>query len=40
MKLAAFADPRARSPAPELDGDREQILRELGPEPVAGAAPA
>ncbi len=30
MKLAAFADPPSRSPAPELDGDREQILRELG----------
>ncbi len=30
MKLAAFADPPSRSPAPELDGDRTQILRELG----------
>jgi CoA:oxalate CoA-transferase len=30
MKLAAFADPPSRSPAPELDADREQILRELG----------
>jgi CoA:oxalate CoA-transferase len=30
MKLAAFADPPIRPPAPELDGDREHILRELG----------
>jgi CoA:oxalate CoA-transferase len=30
MKLAAFADPPIRQPAPELDADREHILRELG----------
>jgi CoA:oxalate CoA-transferase len=30
MKLAAFADPPSRPPAPELDADRERILRELG----------
>jgi CoA:oxalate CoA-transferase len=30
MKLAAFADPPSRSPAPELDADRERILREFG----------
>jgi CoA:oxalate CoA-transferase len=30
MKLAAFADPPSRAPAPELDADREHILRELG----------
>ena len=30
MKFAAFADPPSRAPAPELDADRERILRELG----------
>jgi CoA:oxalate CoA-transferase len=30
MKLAAFADPPHRAPAPELDADRDRILRELG----------
>jgi CoA:oxalate CoA-transferase len=30
MKFSAFADPPARPPAPELDGDRERILEELG----------
>jgi CoA:oxalate CoA-transferase len=30
MKLSAFADPPIRRPAPDLDGDREKILRELG----------
>jgi CoA:oxalate CoA-transferase len=30
MKLSAFADPPTRPPAPDLDGDREHILRELG----------
>jgi CoA:oxalate CoA-transferase len=30
MKLAAFADPTARPTAPDLDADREEILRELG----------
>jgi CoA:oxalate CoA-transferase len=30
MKLSAFADPPSRAPAPDLDGDREAILRELG----------
>src|SRR5262252_2388243 len=29
MKLAAFADPTARPIAPDLDADREEILREL-----------
>jgi CoA:oxalate CoA-transferase len=30
MKLSAFADPTTRAPAPDLDGDRAAILRELG----------
>lgn len=30
MKMSAFADPATRTPAPELDGDRDRILRELG----------
>jgi CoA:oxalate CoA-transferase len=30
MKLSAFADPPTREPAPDLDGDRAAILRELG----------
>jgi CoA:oxalate CoA-transferase len=30
MKLSGFADPPTRSPAPDLDADREKILRELG----------
>jgi CoA:oxalate CoA-transferase len=30
MKLAAFADPPTRPPAPDLDGDRDKILREFG----------
>ena len=30
MKLSDFADPPTRSPAPDLDADREKILRELG----------
>src|SRR5271168_1137561 len=30
MKLSAFADPPTRSPAPDLDADRDAILRELG----------
>jgi CoA:oxalate CoA-transferase len=30
MKLSAFADPASRAPAPDLDGDRDGILRELG----------
>ena len=30
MKLSAFADPPSRAPAPDLDADREAILRELG----------
>ncbi|MGH7031573.1 MAG: CaiB/BaiF CoA transferase family protein, partial [Stellaceae bacterium] len=30
MKLSAFADPPTRAPAPDLDADREGILRELG----------
>jgi len=30
MKFSAFADPSSREPAPELDADRQKILRELG----------
>ncbi len=30
MKLSGFADPPTRSPAPDLDADRDAILRELG----------
>ncbi len=30
MKLSAFADPASRVPAPDLDADRDSILRELG----------
>jgi CoA:oxalate CoA-transferase len=30
MKLSAFADPQTRAPAPDLDGDRAKLLRELG----------
>jgi CoA:oxalate CoA-transferase len=30
MKLSAFPDPVTRDPAPELDADRDRILRELG----------
>jgi CoA:oxalate CoA-transferase len=30
IKLAAFADPKTRPPAPELDADRAKILKELG----------
>jgi CoA:oxalate CoA-transferase len=30
MKLSVFADPPARAPAPDLDADRDRILRELG----------
>src|SRR6266436_4610572 len=30
MKLSGFADPPTRSPAPDLDADRDVILRELG----------
>jgi hypothetical protein len=30
MKLSGFADPPTRQPAPDLDADRDQILRELG----------
>jgi CoA:oxalate CoA-transferase len=30
MKLSAFADPATRAAAPDLDGDRATILRELG----------
>jgi CoA:oxalate CoA-transferase len=30
MKNSAFPDPKTRPPAPDLDGDREAILRELG----------
>jgi CoA:oxalate CoA-transferase len=30
MKLSAFADPMTRPPAPDLDADRDKILRELG----------
>ena len=30
MKFTGFADPQTRPPAPDLDADREAILRELG----------
>jgi CoA:oxalate CoA-transferase len=30
MKLSGFADPPTRAPAPDLDADRDAILRELG----------
>jgi CoA:oxalate CoA-transferase len=30
MKFSAFADPSTRDPSPDLDADRDQILRELG----------
>jgi CoA:oxalate CoA-transferase len=30
IKFSAFPDPVTRPPAPELDGDRERILRSLG----------
>ena len=30
MKFSAFADPPTREPSPDLDADRERILRELG----------
>jgi CoA:oxalate CoA-transferase len=30
MKLSSFADPTTRPPAPDLDADRDKILRELG----------
>jgi CoA:oxalate CoA-transferase len=30
MKLSGFADPPTRQPAPDLDADRDNILRELG----------
>jgi crotonobetainyl-CoA:carnitine CoA-transferase CaiB-like acyl-CoA transferase len=30
MKLSSFADPPIRQPAPDLDADRDRILRELG----------
>jgi CoA:oxalate CoA-transferase len=29
IKFSAFADPSARAPAPEFDGDRATILREI-----------
>ncbi len=30
MKFSAFEDPETRRPAPDLNADRERILRELG----------
>jgi CoA:oxalate CoA-transferase len=30
MKLSGFADPPTRPAAPDLDADRDHILRELG----------
>jgi hypothetical protein len=30
MKFSAFADPPTRDPSPDLDADRQKILRELG----------
>jgi len=29
IKLSALEDAKTRSPAPELDGDRERVLKEL-----------
>ncbi len=40
IKMSEFADPEIRSPAPELDQHREQILRELGLNAPAAKAPA
>jgi len=33
IKMSAFADPHLRPSAPELDGDRERILTDLGLQP-------
>jgi CoA:oxalate CoA-transferase len=30
IKLSGFADPATRGPTPDLDGDRQAILKELG----------
>ncbi|HUC61045.1 MAG TPA: CaiB/BaiF CoA-transferase family protein [Alphaproteobacteria bacterium] len=30
LKMSAFEDPKTRAPAPDLDGDRAAILKELG----------
>jgi CoA:oxalate CoA-transferase len=35
IKLSAFDDPATRRPAPDLDADRERILRELDHEPLS-----
>ncbi len=35
LKFSAFADPPTRDPAPALDADRENLLRELGIDPAA-----
>ena len=29
IKLSTFGDPTSRKPAPDLDADRENIIREL-----------
>jgi len=29
IKMSAFDDPTSRKPAPDLDADRENIIREL-----------
>jgi CoA:oxalate CoA-transferase len=30
MKFSTFPDPPTRDPAPDLDADRQKLLRELG----------
>jgi len=35
IKMSAFDDPHVRATAPELDGDRERILKELADEDAA-----
>jgi CoA:oxalate CoA-transferase len=37
IKLSAHEDPKTRGPAPELDGDREAILKDLGFQPISNA---
>ncbi len=36
IKLSGFPDPEQRSPAPELDADRQRILSELDADPTDG----
>ena len=37
IKLSAHEDPKTRGAAPELDGDREAILKDLGFQPISNA---